>query len=252
MKDNRSPLLVGILLIALGALFLLGNLGVLGSVGTAVWFLLFAVVGVAFLYVYISDRERWWAVIPGFTLLGLSALIGLTSMLPRVGNLVGAPIFLASIGLAFWAVYFTRRQFWWAIIPGGVMLSVATLVFIEGLNPSFDAGGIILLGIGATFALVALVETDHGRMRWAWIPAGVMALLGLLVMGQSMALMRYLWPLVIIGGGLFFVARGWAGTRKTAPPGPISTAEPDLDSGDEEGPSTKKLGNPWDSESDED
>lgn len=253
MKDRISPLILGLVLIVLGGLFLLGNFGVLGSVATVIWFLLFAVAGLGFLYVFIADRERWWAVIPGFTLLGLSALVGLTTLFPRVGDLVGAPIFLGAIGLAFWAVYFTRRQFWWAIIPGGVMLSVAALVFVEALNPPFDTGGIILLGIGVTFVLVAMVETDRGRMRWAWIPAGVMTFLGLLILAQSVTLLRYLWPLLIIGGGLFFVARGWTGLRKDDPaaaPSQTSAGSSLIESADEAA-STKKLGDPWESGSDE-
>jgi hypothetical protein len=252
MKDKFTPLIVGLLLIALGGLFLLGNLGFLGSVATAIWVLLFAVAGVAFLYVFVADRGRWWAIIPGFSLLGLASLIGLQAMLPRLGDLVGAPIFLASIGLAFWAVYFVRREFWWAIIPGGVMLSVASLVFVEGFNPPFDTGGIILLGIGVTFAIVAMVDTKQGRMRWAWIPAGVMGFLGVLILAQSVAALRYLWPLFIIGAGLFFVGRGWLGARK----GDAAQASDTQGTADESTqpsgkPGTRELGNPWDAESDE-
>ena len=32
----------------------------------------------------------------------------------------GGALFLGSIGLAFWVIYFVRRDFWWAVIPGGV------------------------------------------------------------------------------------------------------------------------------------
>jgi hypothetical protein len=108
---------------------------------------------------------------------------------------------------------------------------------VEGLNPPFDAGGIILLGIGLTFALVGTVKIDHGHMRWAWIPAGVMTLLGILILGESVALLRYLWPLVLIGAGAVFVIRGWGRPKLT------QSAEEPVPSG--EGSDTRKLGSPW-------
>ncbi|MBN1399578.1 MAG: hypothetical protein JXA74_02000 [Anaerolineae bacterium] len=238
MKNNRlSPLVWGAILIVLGALFLLQNLGILGSLLSFVWVLIFAAAGAAFLYVFVSEQQRWWAAIPGFSLLGLAFLIGVESAFPRLGDLVGAPVFLGAISLSFWAVYLRERRFWWAIIPGGVMASVAALVFVEGLNPPFDVGGIILLGIGLTFALVGTVKTEHGHMRWAWIPAGVMAILGILILGESVAALRYLWPVVLIGAGALFVIRGWgrAGSAGQAEDSGSPTSKPD----------TRKLDSPW-------
>jgi hypothetical protein len=238
MQGHRlSPLVWGAILIILGALFLLQNLGIMGSLISFVWVLVFAAAGAAFLYVLVSDPRRWWAAIPGFSLLGLAFLIGVESVFPRLGDLVGAPVFLGSISLGFWAVYLRERRFWWAIIPAGVMASVATLVFVEALNPPFDVGGIILLGIGVTFALVGMVKTDHGHLRWAWIPAGVMTLLGILILGQSVIAMRYLWPVVLIGAGAFFALRGWRQASS------VEQGEDSASSGGK--PDTKKLDPPW-------
>ncbi|MFH1084640.1 MAG: hypothetical protein V1772_02590 [Chloroflexota bacterium] len=209
MKRTPWPLLGGIGLVVLGALLLLQGLGLVGPLTTLIWFVLFALAGAAFLYVYVSDaRQRWWAAIPGFSLLGLAALIGLENVWPRLGGVVGAPIFLGAIGLSFFVVYLTERRFWWAIIPGGVMLSVAAVALAESLNPPFDAGGLILIGMGLTFALVAVVPTEHGHLRWALIPAGVLLLIGILVMAESLAIFQYAWALALIAAGLFFVLRG--------------------------------------------
>jgi hypothetical protein len=32
---------------------------------------------------------------------------------------------VGGIGFAFWAIYFVKREHWWAIIPGSVMLTIA-------------------------------------------------------------------------------------------------------------------------------
>ena len=34
-------------------------------------------------------------------------------------------MFLGTIGLSFWVIYLTRRDFWWAVIPGGALMTLA-------------------------------------------------------------------------------------------------------------------------------
>ena len=70
-----------------------------------------------------------------------------------------------------------------------------------------ETGGVFFLGLGLTFAVVALLPTSAGRMAWAWIPAGVLALMGLLLMAAAGNLIGYLWPLVIILAGGFLILR---------------------------------------------
>jgi hypothetical protein len=63
------------------------------------------------------------------------------------------------------------------------------------------------LGLGLTFAVVALLPTNAGRMVWAWIPAGILGLMGLLLMAATGSMIGYLWPLVIIVAGGFLILR---------------------------------------------
>jgi hypothetical protein len=206
MKSSRGYIGLGILLIALGVLALLGNLDVFSFnlVGDLIWGLLFGIAGLVFLAVFLTDmHERWWAVIPGFTLLGLAALIGFGD---RLGAL-GAGLFLAAIGLSFWVIYLVRREFWWAIIPGGVLITVAFIAGLADSLPELTSGGVLFLGLAATFGLVYLLSEPGERKRWALIPAGILAVMGLLLMFSLGNLINYLWAIALILGGGFLVVR---------------------------------------------
>ncbi len=119
MKMNWRYL-VGIGLIALGVLALLDNI-LNVNLSAYLWSILFILGGGAFVAVLVSDRNQWWASFPGFTLLGIGALIGLEELLPNFAGQVGASLVLGGIGLSFVVVYLLRREFWWALIPAGVM-----------------------------------------------------------------------------------------------------------------------------------
>jgi hypothetical protein len=195
-----------LLLLVLGVLILLQNLGLLGTALAFVWAIVFAAVGVGFLYLLVRAPEQWWAVIPGFGGLGLAAVVLLSEIAPGA-DWTGA-VFLGALGLSFAAVYIIRREFWWAIIPAGVLLSVTLVVLLESIDVGFDAGSIVLIGLGLTFALVAFLPTPSGRMRWALIPAAVLLLIGLLVLAESAQVAGYLIPAVIVLAGVYLLVRG--------------------------------------------
>ena len=214
MNRNQFPMVWGVLLIVAGVLFLLQSLGVLAAALAWVWLALFVIAGAAFLYVFLTDRTRWWAVIPAFALLGLGALMALNELFPKLGDIVGGPIFLTAIGAGFVIIYFTKREHWWAIIPSGVMLTVAVTAAVENLNPGFDTGGLVLLGLGCTFLVLSFLETPQGRIRWALIPAGVLLLIGFLIIAETVAAVKYIWPAALILGGVYFVLRSFLPSRK--------------------------------------
>ncbi len=205
-----SRILWGSLLILAGVMFLLQNLGVF-RFGDLFWSLLFIVGGAAFLSVVLQDRAQWWAIIPGLTLLGIGVIIGLTILTPGFMAFIGGSIVLGSIGLAFLIIFLLDREKWWALIPAGTMLTLAIVAAISQAVPGMETGGVFFLGLGLTFAVVALLPTRAGRMTWAWIPAGILALMGLLLMAAAGSLMGYLWPLVIIAAGGFLILRTFLG-----------------------------------------
>lgn len=206
--DVRTVRTVGaILLIVVGILLLLQNLGILVSVVALIWSLIFGIGGLIFLYMFLANRTQWWAIIPGFALLGLAALIALDEFLPRVGDALGGTIFLGGIGLAFWVIYFLNREHWWAVIPGGVMFTVALVAGLDSVFEGAETGGVLFLGLGLTFGLLSLLPTPQGRMRWALIPAAVLLVMGLLITAATTGVLDFLFAAALILAGLYLLFR---------------------------------------------
>ena len=207
MKRFEASAAWGVLLIAGGVLFLLQNLGILGGGLGLVLALLFAAAGVLFLYVFLNDRANWWAVIPGCVLLSLGILIGLDELAPMVSSNLGGALVLGSISLSFWTIYFTKREYWWAIIPGGIMLTLAIITIVESVARELEVGGILFLGMGATFGILSLLPNPQGRMKWPLIPAAVLLLMGVLLTAASASVLNYIWPTALVLAGFYLIYR---------------------------------------------
>lgn len=196
-----------ILLIVVGILLLLQNLGILVGIVALIWSLIFGAGGLVFLYMFLTNRTQWWAIIPGFGLLGLAALIALDEFWPQFGEALGGTIFLGGVGLAFWVIYFQKREYWWAVIPGGVMFTVALIAGLDAVFEGAETGGVLFLGLGLTFGLLSLLPTPQGQMRWALIPAAILLVMGLLVTAATTGILQYLWPTALILVGLYLLFR---------------------------------------------
>jgi len=208
MKILNWRTLLGIGLLLLGAVALLQQLNVFGpqsSLPGLLFAALFAFGGIVFLGVLIADRSQWWAVIPGLTLLSLGVLIALGELAPSLARF-GGTIFLAGLGLSFCLVYLLARGNWWAIIPGGTLL---TLAVVAGVPESggLQIGGVFFLGLALTFAILGLIRVGDEHMRWPWIPAGILALIGVGVAISSEGWVNYLWPVALIVFGGYLVVR---------------------------------------------
>jgi hypothetical protein len=215
MEKVQSRSIWGILLIV-GGLFLLLqtlNLVTFQWLGSLFGFLLFAAAGVAFTLLFLNKREQWWALIPGCVFFSLAALVGLDSVAPRLGAAWGGPIFLGGISLAFWLIYLIHREHWWALIPGGVLLTLAAVAGLDQLAPAWETGSIFFLGLAATFLLVYLAPAGKERINWALIPAAVFLLLSIVVWGALTTLLNYLVPLALILIGLFLIWRNYTADK---------------------------------------
>jgi len=201
-KWLNSRIFWGALLILGGVLFLLQNLFGF-QYGNLFWALVMGLAGLFFLTIFFSNRANWWTLIPGFTLLGVGLSISLDTIAPSLSSTLSGPIVLGSIGTSFLVIYLLNREFWWAIIPCGVLLTLAIVISLENLLSEMGFVSVFFLGLAATFALVALVPTHEGKMQWPWIPAIILALMGVIFGAFSGAFMAYLLPVVlIIGGGI--------------------------------------------------
>jgi len=207
IKLLSSRLLWGLVLIVGGILLLLDTFNIFEG-NALFWTIVLAAAGVLFISVYISTRDNWWALIPGIIFLAISAAIGLDAFLPGFHEAdLSGPIILAGIALSFLFVYLVERSNWWAIIPAGVMGTIAIVAVLDSVTSGLASGGIFFLGLGITFALVAVLPAQHGQMRWAWIPAIILGIMGFLILIAAENLINYIWPFAIILVGLWLVWR---------------------------------------------
>ena len=207
MRNNKSklflPIVGGVLLILAGVIFLLNNLGMIALNWEMLIGPVFALGGLAFLVVFILNTDDWWALIPGFVLIAIGVISFMGQNMDSVADRWSGAIFLGLLGLSFLLIYLFHRDNWWAIIPGGVLLTLAgvTLVPDEGAL----SGVIFFLGMAATFGLVYILPKPAGRLKWALYPAGILFLIGIMVYLGAEDLINYVWPVaLLLIGGLFF------------------------------------------------
>lgn len=212
MERLDKNTVLGAILVAGGALFLLANLGILGSLGALFWAMVFGAAGLAFIFLFLTRRhDAWWAAIPGFTLLGLMMTILVSEVIPGLAAIAG-PIFLASIGAGFASIFIMTPRNWWALIPAGFLVTLAAVAGIDqvlegnGLH-IIDPGAIFFIGGGLTFLIVALLPEQREKLRWAFIPAAVLLTIGVIVGIASSAILGAVWPIILIAGGLFLLMR---------------------------------------------
>ena len=221
MKLSKWNVLWGVLMVIAGGLVLLEALGAF-AVGGPIWPVLFGAAGVAFVYGFVASRENWWAAIPAGALLGLAALIAWGELAPVSAEDWGASLFLGALGAGFWAVYLRGRERWWAIIPGGALLTLAPITGLSSTVGGMAIPAVFFLGLALTFALLAVLPTGEGRMRWPLIPAGVLGVLGgLFAVGavEILNALNYLWPVALIVGGLYLIMRAFGSGRRPKPHG---------------------------------
>jgi hypothetical protein len=208
MKLLSSRIFWGLVLIIGGILILLDTLGVFKG-GDLFWTVVTAVGALFFFSLCAINRDHWWALILGTILLSISAAIGLNSFLPGFSEKnLSRTILLIGVALSFLLIYIVDRSNWWAIIPMGVISTIAIVAMLDtnSFNP-INSGGIFFLGLGITFALVAILPLSTGQMRWAWIPAGILGGIGLVLLLAAEEYINYLWPAALILGGVILVGR---------------------------------------------
>lgn len=209
MKKLRTSLLMpivgGILLIAAGTIFLLNNLGVFQVNWELYIGPLFALGGLVFLFVFVLNTDEWWALIPGFVLIAIGVIIFMGQNLQSTADLWSGAIFLGFLGLSFLLIYIFHPNNWWAIIPGGVLLTLAgvTLVPGEGIMP----GVVFFIGMAITFGLLYILPKPAGKLKWALYPAGILFLVGILVFLGAEDLMGFVWPVALLTAGGYIVYR---------------------------------------------
>jgi hypothetical protein len=216
-------IVLGALVLAAGVLLLLDTVFP-GQIPAVAWSVLLLAGSAAFGYAFFSSPSWWWAAIPAGALLGAAAAPIMELDPLGSGQWTEVP-FLAALSLGFWAVYLKDHRRWWAVIPGGVLLTLAVVTGVTDAVGATITGAIFLFGLSATFVLVAVLPTGRSRHRWAWIAAGVLAAVGFVVLLQSaqlLVVLAYAWPIAVIAGGASLLLIAWR--RRRAAPDTTSAA----------------------------
>lgn len=112
------------------------------------------------------------------------------------------------------------------IIPGGILIGIGVGSFLASgpyaTLSSKGQGGVIMLSLGGGFLLVTLLTAFLRKVHWwALIPAAVLAVIGLGLVGESAGweVMRTLgtaWPIALIVVGVFLIL--WRRGLRSGPP----------------------------------
>jgi hypothetical protein len=77
----------------------------------------------------------------------------------------------------------------------------------SSIDEGTASGGLFFLGLAATFLVVYFLPTPEGRMQWALWPAGILGLIGMVVLAGAGGVASYIFPLFLVGVGGFMIFR---------------------------------------------
>ena len=200
-----NPRVVGGLLVVGGVVILLGGRGAMGLFGELVWL---AALGVL-------AALAWRALsAPRVLPLRIAVHAGFAITAAATTSQLSGPGFLGFVAWAFWLVYLTpgRARTGWALIPAGVVSTLAAVAAVDAMAPRWDGGSVFLLGMTATFTAIYLLPRERGGGRWALWPALAWAVITVLANDPSGAFTRWIVPLTLIGIGVALL--GWSRRRR--------------------------------------
>jgi hypothetical protein len=197
-------------LIPAGVMFFLSLIVVLSTSVDSEWIgslFLFAV-AFSFFVVYLNNRTRQWALLVAYIMFVLSPAPIMSSFGGNVDEYFGS-LFLFAVGFPFFVVYFRSKKNWWAIIPAGVMTTLAVIAgaaiagWIQDGNDGGFANSFLMGGLAATFAVVWL---RHAK-NWAKVVTFVLAALAVASVFFA-SFTDIFWPvaLILVGAYMLFTA----------------------------------------------
>ncbi len=158
-----------------------------------------------FLAVFLNKRTRIWA-LPVAYIFAVLSVAPLTSSLGRDADYFG-PVLLLAIALPFFVLYWRSTARWWAIIPAGVLTTlavVAALAISNVINSQTQDGygiAVMMVGLAATFAVVGW---RHAK-PWAKTVTVVLlaiAVAAIVFVNQSQVIGAL--AVIVLGGYLLF------------------------------------------------
>ena len=162
-------------------------------------------VGLGFFVVYLNNRAHTWALLVAYILAVLSIAPAMAAGGGNTAAYFGS-VFLFAVALPFFVLYFRSMEHWWAIIPAGVMTTLAVIAgaaiagWIRNEAQGGYANAVLMVGLAATFAVVWL---RHAR---DWAKVVTIILLAFAVASVFFAsYTEIFWPLAIILAGAYLL-----------------------------------------------
>jgi uncharacterized membrane protein YfcA len=152
-RSGSRNVLPGLLLVALGGLFLVGQLLPNRFSDAIIPIVILSGIGLTFFSVYLTNRRHWWALIPGYVLFAVAGIIVLSDILQIDGQLIGSYVMFA-IAFPFLYVFLHNRQNWWALIPAGVMSTIGVGLLLDIAGSFITAAIPALMIAGGIYMLV--------------------------------------------------------------------------------------------------
>ncbi|RUA15920.1 MAG: hypothetical protein DSY55_05300 [Clostridia bacterium] len=220
-KQKWSLALWALLLMLVGVVALAYNFGVFDAYKLMTAYVIAAVLvvmGLGFLLAIIFQKEQWFYVIPGFSLLSLGGVVYLSTLENVKPEWMGA-LFLGGIALGFLVIFLRKRQErWWALLQAETILIIALVGLGMGVPDNAVAlvGAILVGGFALSFFFVWLLSGNRGRFAWALILAAVLAIFAAVIFtaGQN-RIWQLAWPVLVLILGLFLLIRAFSGGKKT-------------------------------------
>jgi hypothetical protein len=197
---------VGIAMMVSGVLLLAVNFGVVPAspfVLARVLGILFMVAGLVFLFFTGAGGWLTWFLIPA----GVFLTIGVVTLVLGAGMFMSplaGVLTAAGFGGTFLAVFLTRRNQWWAIIPAGAFLGVALWAIVGSRFGVIGWHPVpVVLCVGLSFFLIYFSAIQRRRMRWCLL-VGALVVAAALVYLLALLLARWLalWPLALVVAGV--------------------------------------------------
>ncbi|MBN2012271.1 hypothetical protein JW960_23275 [candidate division KSB1 bacterium] len=210
MQQQHRNGLIGGALALIGIILLINNFDWIKLDSEFMWGLGFAVIGAALIVRYKKVDHRVSLLIIGVSATLIGVIIMLSSFHAMPDDLLGTA-FVWIIGAIFIALHFRNSRYWWAIIPGGVLFVIGTIVLIDNydlLDGSYTPI-IFFLGLSAVFWYLYFYRQDGKKFRWPIYPAAAlsaMAVIGLLEKHVD-NFWSMLIPLCLIGAGFILILR---------------------------------------------
>lgn len=214
MQKNSARIWLGIGLIVIGVLILMDEFRWFYFREELIVAVAFALCGVALLSSYSRDKMVW-KLICGLIGLFVGFVIFLEHSRIVTDDYLGGVILWLLAG-GFLTVYMRNSKLWWAVIPGGILLTLGAMVMLEETFWRFRyySESFFFLGAALTFAYLYKIRTPENKLNWAKWPAMVaVAICGITLLDEwfyYFNLEDYIAPAVLIAIGLFLIGRNFS------------------------------------------